>query len=105
MHKGPERTDLGLYHLRVGSAFIGLVDINVKIGIERSVAGLKKGTNMDHFALKIEPFNEAEIRQHLQGYGIKAEEGVELYCADGVGPSVYIDDTDGNSVELKGPAT
>jgi len=60
---------------------------------------------MDYFALKIEPFNEAEIRQHLQGYGIKAEEGVELYCADGVGPSVYIDDTDGNSVELKGPAT
>ena len=105
MHKGPERTDLGLYHLRVGSAFIGLVDINVKIGIERSVAGLKKGTNMDHFALKIEPFNEAEVRQHLQGYGIKAEEGVELYCADGVGLSVYIDDTDGNSVELKGPAT
>ena len=55
---------------------LDLVDINGKIGIERSVAGLKKGTNMDHFALKIEPFNEAEIRQHLQGYGIKAGEGV-----------------------------
>ena len=60
---------------------------------------------MDHFALKIEPFNEAEIRQHLQGYGIKAREGVERYCADGVGPSVYIDDPDSKSVELKGPAT
>jgi hypothetical protein len=45
---------------------------------------------MDHFALKIEPFNEAEIRQHLQGYGIKAEEVVERYGADGVGPHRFI---------------
>jgi catechol 2,3-dioxygenase-like lactoylglutathione lyase family enzyme len=90
-----EQTDLGLYHLRAGSVFIDLVDIKGKIGIERSVAGLQGGTNMDHFALKIEPFNEAEIRQHLQGYGIKAEEVVERYGADGV---------KGNSVELKGPA-
>jgi hypothetical protein len=59
---------------------------------------------MDHFALKIEPFNEAEIRQHLQGYGIKAEEVVERYGADGVGPSIYIDDANGNSVQLKCPA-
>ena len=26
------------------------------------------------------------------------------YGADGVGPSIYIDDANGNSVELKGPA-
>ena len=41
---------------------------------------------MDHFALKIEPFNEAKICQLLQGYGIKAKEAVERYGADGVGP-------------------
>ena len=102
---GQEWTDLRLYHFRAGSAFIDLADINGKIGIERSVAGLKKGTNMDHFAFKIKPSNEAEIRQHLKGCGIKAGEGVERYCADGVGPLLYIDDPDGKRVELKGPAT
>ena len=59
---------------------------------------------MDHFALKIEPFNEAKICQLLQGYGIKGKEAVERYGADGVGPSIYIDDANGNSVQLKGPA-
>ena len=105
MHKGLERTGLGLFHLRAGYAFIDLVDSNGKIGIELNVAGLKKGMNMEHFALKIKPSNEAEIRQHLKGCGIKAGEGVERYCADGVGPLLYIDDPDGNRVELKGPAT
>ena len=41
---------------------------------------------MDRFAHKIEPFNEADIRQHLQGSGIKAEEVVERYGADGCWP-------------------
>ena len=59
---------------------------------------------MDHFALKIEPFNKAEIRQHSQGYGFKAKEVVERNGADGVGPSIYIDDANGNRVELKDPA-
>ena len=53
MHTGQEWTDLRLYQFRAGSAFIDLADINGKIGIERSVAGLKKETNMDHLSLRL----------------------------------------------------
>jgi hypothetical protein len=30
---------------------------------------------------------------------------VQRYGAEGDGPSVYINDPDGNTIELKGPAT
>ncbi len=60
--------------------------------------------NMDHVALRIDPFDEAAIRAHLQGHGVEAGEVVSRYGAEGDGPSIYIEDPDGNVVELKGPA-
>ena len=100
-----ERADLGLYHLRAGHAFIDLVDIKGKLGRERGGAARAKGRNMDHVALRIESFDEQAIRAHLQSHGIEAGEAVERYGAEGDGPSIYIEDPDGNTVELKGPPT
>ena len=59
---------------------------------------------MDHFALRIEPFDEAAIRAHLASHGIEAGKVATRYGAEGDGPSLYIDDPDGNTVEIKGPA-
>ena len=88
---------IGLVQLRAGRSLIDLID---------APAGKTTGgRNMDHFALRIEPFDEAAIRAHLASHGIEAGELKTRYGAEGEGPSLYIEDPDGNRVELKGPAS
>jgi len=60
---------------------------------------------MDHFALRVTPFDEAAIRAWLAERGIETEVALPRYGAEGTGPSIYIRDPDGNLVELKGPPT
>jgi len=90
------RPEIGLYHLRAGRALIDLVDA-------KDDAQTSSATNMDHFALQVEPFNETEIRAHLAAHNITVDKTGETYGALGVGPALYIEDPDGNVVELKGP--
>jgi len=59
--------------------------------------------NMDHFALRIDPFDAPALRQHLLESGVQLGEFADRYGAEGHGPSLYIQDPDGNTVELKGP--
>ncbi len=84
----------GLVQLRAGRSLIDLIEAPEKD---------REGANMDHFALRIEPFDEAAIRAHLETHGIEAGEVKRRYGAEGNGPSLYIEDPDGNTVELKGP--
>ncbi len=93
---------IGLVQLRAGRALIDLIDAPAG---EAPAGKTKGGRNMDHFALRIEPFDEAAIRAHLETHGIEAGEVQTRYGADGNGPSLYIEDPDGNTVELKGPAS
>ncbi|SDL66149.1 hypothetical protein SAMN05192555_10628 [Franzmannia pantelleriensis] len=53
----------------------------------------------------LEPFDEEEIRRHLATHDIEAGELVQRYGAEGSGPSLYLADPEGNTVELKGPPT
>ena len=92
---------LGLVQLRAGAAMIDLQ--LVKPGAEGAGAGGIR--NMDHFAVRIEPFDPPTLRAHLQSHGIDFGEVVQRYGAEGDGPSLYIDDPDGNTIELKGPAS
>ncbi len=85
----------GLVRLRVGRSLIDLIGAPTGAGEGKR--------NMDHFALRIEPFDEAAIRAHLAAHGIEAGELHTRYGADGDGPSFTIRDPDGNHVELKGP--
>ena len=53
----------------------------------------------------IEPFDEAAIRALMARHGVPVHGEVQNnFGAEGNGPSIYITDPDGNSVELKGPA-
>ncbi|WP_238539219.1 hypothetical protein [Halomonas sp. KM-1] len=45
------------------------------------------------------------IRRHLTTHGIEAGELQQRYGAEGTGPSLYLEDPEGNTVELKGPPT
>ena len=76
---------------------------NGVLGRKGGAAPGAEGRNMDHLCLRIEPFDEAAIRSHLEAHGVAPGEIVSRYGAEGQGPSMYITDPDGNSVELKGP--
>lgn len=95
--------DMGLYQLRAGGSLIDLVPVDGKLGRMGGAAPGEEGHNVDHVAIRIAPFDEAAIRAHLQAHGIAAGETARRYGAEGQGPSIYIQDPDGNTVELKGP--
>jgi len=95
--------EIGLVQLRAGSSLIDLVPIAGKLGAMGGAAPGKEGRNMDHFCLRVEPFDEAAIRAHLAAHGVAAGRVESRYGAEGEGPSVYLSDPEGNVVELKGP--
>src|SRR5215831_16525555 len=90
-----------LVQLRAGASLIDLVPASASPG----EAGDGAGRNMDHFAVGIDGFDATAIAAHLRRHGIEVGEVRERYGAEGYGPSLDISDPDGNTVELKGPAT
>lgn len=85
-----------LVQMRAGAALIDLI-------ARRSDETAAQPGNMDHFCVRLEPFDEAEIRAHLEKHDVEAGPTESRYGAEGDGPSIYIRDPDGNVVELKGP--
>ena len=94
---------IGLVQLRAGSSMIDLVPVDGKLGRAGGGAAGPEGRNMDHFCLRVEPFDAAAIRNHLARHGCAAGPVEERYGAEGDGPSIYVTDPEGNVVELKGP--
>ncbi len=98
--------ELGLIQLRAGASLIDLVPVDSPLGRAGGAAppaAEAGGRNMDHFALQVASFDEASIRRHLERHGIEAGDVGTRYGAQGNGPSMYVRDPDGNTVELKGP--
>ena len=89
---------IGLTQLRAGRALIDILAL--KPGETATGSG---GGNMDHLCLRIEPFDPGAIHEHLKTHGVGFGEIAPRFGADGRGPSIYIEDPDGNRVELKGP--
>jgi len=99
------RDDLGLVHLRAGSSLIDLVTHDGKLGRQGGALAGREGRNVDHLCLRIEPFDEAAIRARMARHGVPVQGEVQNnFGAEGSGPSIYLEDPDGNGVELKGPA-
>ena len=96
-------TDLGLFQLRAGRSLIDLVDVNGEIGQSGGAPPGDEGLNMDHLCIGIDPFNEANLGEHLKAHGIVPGKIQNRYGAEGRGPSMYIRDPEDNMVELKGP--
>ena len=84
------RPEFGMSHLRIGAAMIDLVK------------GERNGTNMDHFCLRVEPFDQQAIVAHLEKHGVEVGKIRNRFGAEGNGVSIYLTDPEGNTVELKG---
>ena len=97
--------EIGLVQLRAGSSMVDLIPIAGKLGAAGGAAPGKEGRNVDHFCFRVEPFDEAAIRAHLAAHGIEAGPAASRFGAEGEGPSIYLQDPEGNTIELKGPPT
>jgi glyoxylase I family protein len=97
------RDDIGLVQLRAGRSIIDLVPVSGEIGSTGGAAPGQEGRNLDHVCLRVEPFDEAQIRAHLVAHHVKGGQVSRRYGAEGYGPSLYVTDPEGNVVELKGP--
>src|SRR5258708_37000065 len=82
-----ERPELGLIHLRAGSALIDLVDISGPLGRSAGYAAGTEGRNVDHFCLALAHFDEVAIRAHLDRHGVHLSDPASRYGASGMGPS------------------
>lgn len=96
--------ELGLYQLRAGQQLIDLISIEGKLGQEGGAAPGAEGHNLAHFCLRIEPYNAAALTDFFNSHHIPVSASEQRYGADGFGPSLYIRDPMGNTIELKGPA-
>lgn len=92
---------LGLTQLRAGNALIDLVDVDSELGRLGGAPPTPSANNLDHFCLQLEPISEADLTQWLRQQGVEVGEFANRYGAEGFGPSLYIRDPDGNTVELK----
>ncbi len=100
-----EVEEAGLVQLRAGDALIDVISSSGKLGRTKGdPPRTGGGHNVDHFCLRVDPFDADAIRTHLESWGVKTSSVRNLYGAEGSGPSLYIEDPEGNQLELKGPA-
>ncbi len=95
--------EFGMVQLRAGAALIDIVAVDSELGRMGGAAPGKDGRNMDHFCVRVDPFEEDAIREDLAQHSVVGSKLETRYGAEGSGPSIYIQDPDGNTIELKGP--
>ena len=93
--------EVGLTQLRAGNALIDLVTINSQLGKLGGGPVSLKENNLDHFCLRLKVISPQALTQHLTRFGLKIDEFEQRYGAQGFGESIYINDPEGNVVELK----
>jgi len=60
-------------------------------------------STMDHLCLRIEPFDKDQMMKYLKEENVHiVVDGNRRLGADGIGPSIYVADPEGNVIELKG---
>jgi len=98
------RPKYGMSHLRVGTSMIDFVEVDGPIGKAGGAAAGKEGRNMDHLCLRVDPFDQEAIVEHLRRHGAPVGKISPRFGAEGNGVSIYLTDPEGNTVELKGPS-
>ena len=91
--------EMGMMQLRIGASMLDIVTAETN-----GPPPEEDHRNLDHFAIRVDPFDEAAILAFCNERDIPSQAmPVPILGADGLGPAIYIEDPDGNRVELKGP--
>ena len=98
-----ELESVSMVQLRAGVSLIDLVDSQGPLGGEEPQPGPGTGRNMHHYCIRIAPFDGEAVRAHLIAHGVQPGEVDDRYGAEGTGKSLYFEDPEGNTVELKAP--
>ncbi|HEU4645851.1 MAG TPA: VOC family protein [Burkholderiales bacterium] len=98
------RPEFGMSHLKAGRSMIDLIAVDGTLGKAGGAAPGREGRNLDHLCLRVEPFDQEAIVAHLKRHGVEVGEIRRRYGAEGNGISIYLQDPEGNTVELKGPS-
>ena len=99
-----ERTtepEIGLTQIRAGSALIDLVDVNGSLGKLGGGAPTQSENSLDHFCLLLEEIHDDDLLTYLDSHDIQHSGLGKRYGSEGFGHSIYIQDPDGNTIELK----
>jgi glyoxylase I family protein len=99
LERGPG--ELELAQLRAGDSLIDLVDVAGPLGRLGGGLPAEEGKNMDHFCLQVHPWDESAITEHLEKHKVDFAPIAVRYGAQGNGPSLYLKDPEGNTVEIK----
>lgn len=102
LERGPGES--GLAQLRAGHSLIDLVDFNGPLGQQGGDQPDHTAPNMDHVCFQVQPWDTKVIEQHLRQYDVEIGATSKRYGASGMGPSLYLHDPEGNTIELKGAA-
>lgn len=92
-----------LVQLRAGRGLIDLVPLDSELGRRGGAGPGAEGRNLDHFCLRVEDWDAEAILAHLRAHGVEPGPVALRFGAEGQGPSIYLEDPEGNTVELKGP--
>ena len=93
-----DQPELGLAQLRAGRSLVDLVTLDGPLGVGEPPG---KGPNVEHFCLTLAPFDEPRLIAWLRDRGVAVHAPDTRYGAQGEGRSFYIEDPDGNHIELK----
>ena len=93
-----EQPELGLTQLRAGRSLIDLVTLDGPLGRGEPPGA---GRNVEHFCLSVVPFDEPRLLAWFTAHGVPPAAPESRYGAEGQGRSFYVEDPDGNRVEIK----
>jgi catechol 2,3-dioxygenase-like lactoylglutathione lyase family enzyme len=91
----------GLTQLRAGDALIDIVAVDSELGRAGGGPPGSSGNNLDHFCLELQDIGQSELREWLVSKGVEVSPFETRYGAGGFAASIYIEDPDGNTVELR----
>lgn len=103
LERGPGKA--GLAQLRAGDSLLDLVDAAGPLGREGGRAPDHGAPNVDHICFLVRPWDPDALCERLTAHGVEFGEIASRYGATGQGPSLYLEDPEGNTIELKGDVT
>lgn len=93
---------IGLVQLRAGSSLIDIVSVDGVLGRMGGAGPAAEGRNLDHFCLNVAGFDLDAVKAHLTAHGVEVGAEGLRYGSGGEGLSVYLQDPEGNGLELRG---